>query len=124
MPLRKTQVLIGTRCGVFPDLARASSTCFRPDLGLGIDVGLEAGSRRDEVADDHVFFETDQGVDPGTERGFGEYIRRLLEACGRDETLAQRGRLGDPEELGAARRGRGLDLLGLAGAGRLTREFS
>src|SRR5271157_2697770 len=45
---------------------------------FGVEVGLEAGSGRDQVAQDHVLLEADEVVDLAGQGGLGEHLGRLL----------------------------------------------
>src|SRR6185295_14250257 len=53
---------------------------LRPDANFRVVNVAEAGAGRNQVAEDHVFLETDQVIGPPGERCFREHLRRLLEA--------------------------------------------
>ena len=61
-------------------------------------VPLEAGRRRDQLADDHVLLEAEQAVDLALDRRVGQHLRRLLEGGRREERLGRERRLRDPED--------------------------
>src|SRR5690625_3005913 len=76
------------------------------DEELDVVVPVDAGSRRNEMADDDVFLEADQLVDRASHGGVGQDARGLLEAGRADERLGRQAGLGDAQEerLRASRR--------------------
>ncbi len=56
------------------------------------------GARRDQTADDHVLFQTDQFIPLALNRSLGQHARGFLERCGRDERPGLQAGLGDPQK--------------------------
>src|SRR5262249_472192 len=77
------------------------------DLHLGLLVHVEAGARRDQVAQDYVLLQAHEVVHLAGQGGFSQHLGRLLEAGRRDEAVGLHRGLGDPQELGRAGRRRG-----------------
>src|SRR5438477_1613078 len=110
---RRQQLLLGLRPRVRAHRRRVG----RADLDRA--VALEAGRRRDELADDDVLLQAEQTVDLALDRGVGQHLRRLLEGGRREEGLGRERCLRDPEDQ---RLGRRLVLLLLLHARVLTLE--
>src|SRR5205823_8162759 len=66
---------------------------------------LEAGSRRNEPAHNHVFLQAAKLVHRAADRSFGQDAGRLLEGGGGDERVRGEGSLGDAEQQRPARGG-------------------
>src|SRR5205814_8103986 len=66
------------------------------DVDLAI--ALEAGRRRDQLADDHVLLQAEQTVDLALDRSVREHLRRLLEGGSGEERLGRERCLRDPED--------------------------
>ncbi len=92
-----------------PSSAAISSWSSRPTSsiargqrlgGLDLDppVALQAGGRRDQLADDHVLLEPVEAVDLALQRGVGEHLGGLLEGGRRQERVGVQRRLGDAED--------------------------
>ena len=64
----------------------------------------EAGTRRYEVSEDHVLFQTNQFVDLTSQGCFGKHFCRFLEGSGTDKAIGLHSRLGDTEQLSAGGR--------------------
>src|SRR5262249_61129126 len=56
-------------------------------------VPLEAGRRRDQLADDHVLLQAEQAINLSLDRSAGRHLRRLLEGRGGEEGLCGERRL-------------------------------
>src|SRR5436853_5938800 len=67
-------------------------------------VPLEAGRRRDQLADDHVLLQPEQPVDLAFDRCVRQHLRRLLERGGGEEGLRRERRLRDSENQRLERR--------------------
>src|SRR3954447_10016173 len=67
-------------------------------LDLDRAVALEAGGRRDQLADDHVLLQAREAVDLALERRVGEDLRGLLEGGRREEGVRGQRGLGDAED--------------------------
>src|SRR5213079_170818 len=67
-------------------------------LDLDVVIPIDAGPRRDEMADDDVLLEPQQVVPRAADRRVGQHPRGLLERRRRDERLCRQARLGDPQE--------------------------
>src|SRR3954452_10047111 len=65
-----------------------------PDVAVAVD----AGARRDELADDDVLLQTQQRVAAGVDRGIGENTGRLLERRSRQPRLGRQRGLGDAHQ--------------------------
>src|SRR6266480_4230728 len=74
-------------------------------LDLDVVVPIDAGPRRDEVADDDVLLEPQQVVPRAADRRVGQHARGLLERRRRNERLRRQARLGDPQEQRLVGRG-------------------
>src|SRR6266545_6351164 len=78
------------------------SACLLGGVHLDVAVPRNAGTCRDELADDHVLLEPDERVTARRDRGVGEHPGRLLERCRRQPRLGGQRRLGDAHDLRAA----------------------
>src|SRR6266513_978592 len=74
-------------------------------LDLDVVVPIDAGPRRDEVADDDVLLQAQQVVPRAADRRVGQHTRGLLERRRRNERLRRQTRLGDPQEQRLVGRG-------------------
>src|SRR5207247_7241364 len=63
-------------------------------LDLDVVIPIDAGPRRDEMADDDVLLEPQQVVPRAADRRVGQHPRGLLERRRRDERLCRQARLG------------------------------
>src|SRR5438445_310268 len=104
---RKSPALWGT--GVLEDPHPRPLPHAGAVIAKGACVGVRDG---DQVAEDDVFLEADQGIDRAREGGFGEDLGGLLEAGGADEGFGLQARLGDAEEEGLGAGGLGAFALG------------
>src|SRR6266566_1024319 len=75
-------------------------------VGVDLDsaVLLQAGGRRDQLADDHVLLQPEQPVDLALDRRIRQDLGRLLERGGRKEGLGGERCLCDPEDQRLERR--------------------
>ena len=63
----------------------------------------KSGAGRDKMTDDNILLESEQCIDLCLNRGFGKYLRRLLEACRRDEALCRQSCLSNSEKYRLAK---------------------
>src|SRR5690625_3638964 len=90
----------------------------RVDLGLGrlgrLDLNVavpgQAGSGRDQLTEDDVLLQTQQGIGASAHRGLGEHLGGLLERGRRQPRVGGQRCLGDPHQFGTT--GGGLAALG------------
>ena len=95
-------------CSAASSASRSAAGVSRITLSVGsisiCAVPLEAGRRRDQLADDHVLLEAEQVVDLALDRRVREHLGGLLEGGRREEGLGRERRLRDPEDQRLVRR--------------------
>ncbi len=99
------------RCSPFPRVAYnfgVKSARLRPRFfrffaarkfhGVDVFILFHAGTGGDQLAEDHVFFQTDQRVYLVFNSRLGQHARRFLEGRRRKETVGSERRLGDAQK--------------------------
>src|SRR2546429_519873 len=87
-----------------PSASAAAFACATATIASRSDPGMgsaHAGTRRDELADDHVLLEAVEAVAAAFDGRLGEHASGLLERRRREPRVGGERRLGDAHELGA-----------------------